>query len=82
VKVYLQPLDSFRYMHPTSRDSGKCDEHGIRRMSIIVAIDAHVRLCMQIRMQMLTMHAHGWRCWSNKTRMDTQNEHGVQPAGL
>jgi hypothetical protein len=59
-------------MHPASRDSSKCDEHGIRRMSIIVAVDANVRPCMLV---------DGDR-WLNKTRFDAQYEHGIQPVGM
>jgi hypothetical protein len=56
-------------MHPASRDGSKCDEHGIRRMSIIVAVDANVRPYMLV----------DGDCWLNKTRFDAQYEHGIQP---
>jgi hypothetical protein len=59
-------------MHPASRDSSKCDEHGIRIMSVIVAVDANVRPCMFV---------YG-DCWLNKKRFDAQYEHGIQPVGM
>jgi hypothetical protein len=59
-------------MHPASRDSIKWDEHGIRIMSVIVAVDANVRPCMLV----------DGDCWLNKKRFDAQYEHGIQPVGM
>jgi len=59
-------------MHPASRDSSRCDEHGIRQISIDVAVDANVTPCMLV----------DGDCWLNKKRFDAQYEHGIQPVGM
>jgi hypothetical protein len=59
-------------MHPASRDSSKCDEHEIRRMSVTLSVDANVKPYMLV---------NGDR-WLIKTRFDAQYEHGIQPVGM
>jgi hypothetical protein len=51
-------------------------------MSITVAVDAHVRLCMQSECECQPCMLMDEDRWSNKTRLDAQYEHGVQPVGL